>query len=617
MSEQPAPQAEEPLPTNAQATPTDPQATPETAHSTPEAAQRTLETEWQRLSPRYLLPSALGVSWSLFPIAAPSGYFIIKAGEIWWLALLVLTVLLLAAVLAVPPWYCQGYRVHDSKLQVRQGVFKKTVIHAQIERVRTVDSQANLLQRLLGLVDLTISTGSDNPLQLKGIDKKLAVTLRQDLLRRKAQLVDARPAEPTDPDRDPAAASATGLSRPVPSGPVDPAGPPDQVLATFQQGWLRFAPLTMIGPALVGGAVAAVYGIAETFNAERKLSAWTEEQARTILRGNESVPLLVVQGVLIAVLLMVVLSLIGYVLKFWMYRLVRRHDGTVHVTQGLINTAETTVEEQRVRGAVLETPVLLSLIRGARGTFLLSGASESPTNSTVSDFLHPPAPAAEASRAIAAVLDTDVPLTMVLTRHGSAATRRRLTRAAWGPLTVLVPVLLALVWWFEWDRRVMLVLLVPVVTAPVVGWLRARRLGHAVSAEYLVASEGLFPNQRRMLRSSAIIGWSIGESWFQRRSGVVTLCAAAAVSSGEVRILDVPRELVVPIIRTLTPELVDPYLEGSGVARPGLPALPARFGLSRATDVETGTAPAPAAAVVPSAAPTVGSPTSPVAAPPR
>ena len=109
---------------------------------------------------------------------------------------------------------------------------------------------------------------------------------------------------------------------------------------------------------------------------------------------------------------------------------------------------------------------------------------------------------------------------------------------------------------------------------PALASIRARWLGHALcgdphqhtgpDAGYLVAAEGAFPHQHHCLRTRAIIGWVMHESFFQRRAGLVTLEATVATSTGHVRILDVPKSRAVQVIRAATPHLMDEFLDPAG-----------------------------------------------------
>jgi hypothetical protein len=61
--------------------------------------------------------------------------------------------------------------------------------------------------------------------------------------------------------------------------------------------------------------------------------------------------LAVAGGIVVAVLVVTLLSTIGYVLAYWGYRLTRHAGGTLHVARGLLTTRATSIEERRLRGA--------------------------------------------------------------------------------------------------------------------------------------------------------------------------------------------------------------------------------------------------------------------------
>ena len=177
--------------------------------------------------------------------------------------------------------------------------------------------------------------------------------------------------------------------------------------------------------------------------------------------------------------------------------------------------------------------------------------------STTSNVLVVPAPRDVVRRAVADVLGADGPVRVRVAGHGVAAMRRRWTRAYQGavPLALIPPVVARTtdlpMWVAAWG-------LLPLALAAPIALRRARGLGHEVVPDYLVAAEGGFPHRRSMLRTRAIIGWVMSETWFQRRVGLVTLSATVAAGHGAVRVLDVPRAEAVGLMRALTPHLVEP-----------------------------------------------------------
>ena len=64
---------------------------------------------------------------------------------------------------------------------------------------------------------------------------------------------------------------------------------------------------------------------------------------------------------------------------------------------------------------------------------------------------------------------------------------------------------------------------------------RYRSLGHAFVDGFLVTRQGSVVRRRYMVHTDGIIGWNEHQSFFQRRSGVVTLHATTAAGKQSLR----------------------------------------------------------------------------------
>jgi len=194
-----------------------------------------------------------------------------------------------------------------------------------------------------------------------------------------------------------------------------------------------------------------------------------------------------------------------------------------------------------------------------------------------SGAIAPPAPRAEAHRVAGAALHAD-PTEATRTplhRHPRAALHRRFTRAVL-PAAVLV----AGVWFL--DTRAGVASLVLLLAA---AWLAVDRylsLGHALTARHLVTRLGGLRRRTVALQRDGVIGWTIRQSVFQRRAGVVTAEAVTAAGRGGYLVLDIAADDAVALADAVTPELLTPFLSderrsrrtGSdeGAARQDVPA---------------------------------------------
>ena len=86
-----------------------------------------------------------------------------------------------------------------------------------------------------------------------------------------------------------------------------------------------------------------------------------------------------------------------------------------------------------------------------------------------------------------------------------------------------------------------------------VGWDRARVLGHTLTRGYLVARQGSVVRRTVALQRSGVIGWRVRQSPFQRRAGVVTVEAVTAAGGGAYAVLDVAPADAVALMAAVDP----------------------------------------------------------------
>jgi putative membrane protein len=254
-----------------------------------------------------------------------------------------------------------------------------------------------------------------------------------------------------------------------------------------------------------------------------------------------------------ALVVWLVVSVAGYVLQWWGFRLVREH-GSLHLTSGLLTTRSITVEEAKVRGVEMTEPVLLRLVGGAELSTLATGVESGVTQ------VLPPCPRPVAVGVGEAVLDHPGPLTDPLVEHGPRAHRRAWFRQLRNALDVIV--LLAVGWWWFdltwwWLGALGAALL---AAAAAVGEASYRHLGHALAEDHLVAGSGTLARVRTALETDGIIGWVVSQSWWQRRIGLADLTATTAAGAERVVVRDVRLEVAVTLADAATPGLLTDFV---------------------------------------------------------
>jgi putative membrane protein len=259
-------------------------------------------------------------------------------------------------------------------------------------------------------------------------------------------------------------------------------------------------------------------------------------------------------GISAFAVLVLVIALLGSVLIFveawWGFRLVREPGGTLRIRRGLLTARSVSLEERRLRGVEVVEPLLLRAGRGARTGAVATGLGSGRGT------LLPPAPRDEAHRVSGAVLTEDPsPTRTALRRHPRVALRRRLARA-------VLPVLAgsAVLWltavptWVAWATLGLL----PVTVLLAVD--AYRNLGHALTSRYLVTRHGAGLRDTVALQRSGVIGWTVSQSFFQRRAGLVTVTATTAAGSGAYRVIDVRTADGLAVAERAVPGLLTPFL---------------------------------------------------------
>jgi putative membrane protein len=488
------------------------------------------DAEWRHLDLRMLLVHPVNELIRFLPLVI--GVFVLgrsSEGDPWhYLGVAV------PIVLGLWRFASTRFRITGSQIELRRGLFSRSVLTAPLDRVRTVELTASPIHRLLGLAKVEIGTGSgvrngDNRLVLDSLGTAEGRRLRADLLH-----------------RAPAVADGTGVR-------ATPAE--ETVIMRLDPSWVRFAPLTTSGLVI---ALAALGGSSQVLGNAIDRAA----NASSVGGRVRALPLLVSipAGLVTFLVVISTLAIAGYLLANWGFTLSRDASGrSFHVRRGLLTTRETSIDVDRLRGLEIHEPLGLRLVGGGRLTAVVTGLGRRAEGST---SLVPPAPRSVVIGVGEHTLGEAGPLSVPLTPHGPAARRRRYLRAL--VPAGLVPLVLVALWlaagWPLWLAVVALAL-------PLAGvWLAADRyagLGHALTARHLVVRSGSFQGRRDALQRSGIIGWNIRQTFFQRRAGLVTLCATTAAGKQVYHALDLPEEMAIALADAAVPGLLTPFVESA------------------------------------------------------
>lgn len=461
-------------------------------------------------------------------------------------ALVLLPVAVGAAVLVgLLPWLTTEFRLTATHLEVRRGLLNRSTVTARLDRVRGVQLEANVLHRVLGLTKVAVGTGVDEgQIELNALSVADAEQLRRALLH-------AAPAGAGDPG-DP-------LARPEPEGTE---------LARLDWSWLRFAPLNLRNLAIVlaaFGALASQLGELLPMLPDLPIEVRVRdgEVSGDTWELVSRFGLLALAGILAGTLLLWVPgACLGFAIRWGGLRVTRepgREGTTLRRTFGLLTQREATVEEAKVRGAVVTTPLLVGAAGGAELALLATGLDDNEP-----DIL-PTAPRATALAVAADVLGERDAMEAPLVGHGPRARRRyhlrSLLNAVGVGLLLLVGAVIAdrvwdvALWWAPVPGAVL-----AAIVGAVVAERRWRHLGHLVTEDYLVSRSGAFTTRRVALETDAIVGWRVRQTFWDRRLGLATLTATTAAGPEQVQVADVPLGEAVAVATRATPRTVADFL---------------------------------------------------------
>ncbi|WNI25416.1 PH domain-containing protein [Streptomyces sp. ITFR-16] len=428
-------------------------------------------------------------------------------------------------------WRRTRYRVGADRVELHTGLLLVKKRSLARERIRSVDLTAHPVQRVLGLVTVRIGTGehtgSESTLELDPVLRAEGERLRRALLERGASTV--------------------------------PGSHREGELVALDPRWIRYAPVSFVAPALGGAAVGAVMQVSDWFGAQGRVIEWVGDRYR-----DTSLVSVIVLLAVAAVLAGVIGALGLWVEMWWNYRLEREPGGTLRIRRGLLTSRSVTIEERRLRGADLVEPLGVRLLGAARLDAITTGlAKDDEEQHGDHNTLLPAAPRRLADEVAAAVLREDLsPTGAALVAHPPAARGRRLRRALWA---VLVPVLVL---------ALLGALLTPVLLWTALGCAAIglpagvllahdayRSLGHTLSGGYLVTRSGALRRSTAALERAGVIGWTVRQTYFQRRAGVLSVTATTAAGAGAYTVYDADAAEGLAFASEAVPGLLAPFLE--------------------------------------------------------
>ncbi|WP_039800595.1 PH domain-containing protein [Nocardia araoensis] len=516
---------------------------------------------WQRLDKRMLLVHPITEVVKFIPVLIGSVILGTSSGNHVW------SIIPLALIVgfALTRWFTTTYRVGPTHVELRTGLLERKKLSVPRSRIRSVDIEADLLHRALGLAVLAIGTGqqadSGEKFKLDALDARVVPPLRAALLAHTAGRVGR------DEDREPPQQNVSG-------GFTAPRARAREI-GHWSPAWVRYAPLSLTGFAIIAPIVgfALQYGLGEI--------VFRSDAVHDVEDGGVLVLALAAAALLGVIVVVVSAAACAHYLTTYFGLRVRDDGKTLQLRHGLFTTRQITLDRARLRGATVKEPLLLRLAGAAELEAIMTGenprqrilpqAPRTAVEHTLGHLLAPEEtrdtefpvrPEARPTGAGAAdVHAVPAPGSAPLLAHGPAARRRRHTRAlAPVVLIVAIPAFISLggqhysPWWW----------LLPAFALPLALALaedRYRGLGHAVlprttgSPAWLITRAGSLDRDRDCLEAPGVIGWTVRQTFFQRRAGVATVIAATAAGKKRYAVVDLPAGEAWELIEAVTPGL--------------------------------------------------------------
>ena len=470
---------------------------------------------WQRTSPFSVVfffgRAIKQVAGGAMQMAASAGAVVValQSDNVGWALLAAAVVLALLLGTAILRYWFFRFAVDDEGLRIRQGVFKKTHLEIQFDRVQGMDVERSLVDRLVGLATVTFDTAGSAARegQLPAIPRTFADTLRQRI-------------------------EQQGRSATAPTGADYKAPPP----------LLKLGPGDMVRigitdrSVLVGLAVLPVlfqaYGeVAEEFATRAATAASEELVALGLWFGVLVVLVLIVAGIVVLALLTVASAF----LRFHDFEL--RHDGSAFRSRaGLLTRKEVVVERAKIQQVSVAQGVIMVLMGRCRIKMLPATSGAATDGAPVGgQTLNVPLVDVPRLADLGTRVFGEEGKRLGLCPHNDGFTaisplyiRARLLAVGVVPAlvgtAVLVPIfgaigLLALAW------------PVPVLLA---AWQAWRRRGYLVDEDGLASRHGLFGYAVDAFLFRKAQGATVSRSPLQRRKGLASLTVHLA--SGDVTV---------------------------------------------------------------------------------
>lgn len=485
-----------------------------------------------RLHPLTLV---LGLITSLRSLIIPAIPILLFGNKFRWGGLGLFGLLLIGtAVTLLMRYFSFNYRIQGRELVTREGLIERKERHIPLEQILEVRIEQNLLQRLFDVVEAVIETAGG-----EGAEAKLSVLSRAEAERLRE-----------------AVAARSGTKKATANEvTATPDSPQREVIRKLGIRDLVLHGLTsnhLLSALAILGAIWAFADDVLPDSVYASLGKWLKATAGEMFRqGLRAALLLLAAGLAGAMIVGLVVSVIGSVVKFFNYTLTRNGD-ELHRSYGLLTRRASSLPRHRIQVLKVEEGMIRRWFGLATLRADISGSKKEGEDDNKGRDVLLPIALRDELEALLAVFFPNLASDGGAWKKVSPLAIRRGTRAGIFIL-IIITIVVSIVtksWWS----------LVLLLLAPLVYWLNVKSyqvFGYAFGRQYFRTRQGVLGRATHIVpieKSQVIV---VRQSPFDRRLNLATLSvdtAGQSYTGGSPSISNLPLDEAMQIARTLARE---------------------------------------------------------------
>ena len=498
--------------------------------------------DWRRASPFAILFFAGSIvktvaramiQGALIPLIAMVPLVRDNPGILGVLLLVLLALLLLPFVAGTVQWICFRFRIADDRLLIHKGVLKKTALDLPYERVQGINVRRSPVDRLFGLVTVTLDTSGSVQAEgkLPSIKKEVAHRLQRSVAALRPVVGDPAPGKrdsATAGERDSAAAGVSG-SAVEPGRVLLKLGPVDMVR-------IGLASRNFIFVAALVGVLTDLLQPGDLLDPVLEAIEAGVDSAASAFTGLGALAQVGLAAALIASIAGAALLLTVTAAFLRHHNFTLRHDGgRFRSRAGLLTQREVVVEAPKIQQLTVSQGLVLRWMRRYRLYALPAGAASPEVGRAsvldVPDVLEVPLVGDRLADDLRALMFAREATTIPVL-PGSTGFRRvspwyiRALALRYGLVLATVfgtLLLLASAGMFARTSTILFWWATSIPVAALAAWQRWRRRGYVYDREGLASRSGFLGSEVKAFLVRKVQSATVRQSPLQRRKGLATL----------------------------------------------------------------------------------------------